>query len=47
MRERLKKLNNDLVIALQTNNHKQVNRLVGEIEYEKDKESLMRWVWYR
>ncbi len=47
MRERLKQLYDDLVIAEQQHNHKDVNRLVGEINYEKDKESLIKWVWYR
>ena len=47
MRERLKKLYDDLVIAEQKHNHKDVNRLVGEINYEKDKESLIKLGGYR
>ena len=47
MRERLKQLHQELIIAENNKDHKQVVRLIGEINYEKYKQSLMRWVWYR
>ena len=47
MNSRLKKLNDDLVIAIRNNNSQQTNHIMDSIKHEEEKESLMKWVWYR
>jgi len=47
MNSRIKKLHDDLVIAMKSNNHQQANHITKNIKHEEEKERLMKWVWYR
>ena len=47
MNSRLKKLHDDLVISMRKNNRQQSNHIMDSIKHEEEKESLMKWVWYR
>tara|TARA_R100000152_G_C6737133_1_gene161215 strand:+ start:885 stop:1028 length:144 start_codon:yes stop_codon:yes gene_type:complete len=47
MDSRIKKLQDDLVIAMRNNNHRQANHITKNIKHEEEKKRLMKWVWYR
>ena len=47
MDSRIKKLHDDLVIAMKNNNRQQANHITKNIKHEEEKKRLMKWVWYR